>query len=347
MRVRRGHGKLTDMNGRTGTRLRWIAPVLVLALGGWDPLWRQDPDVADGNRAYADKRYEDAVAAYERAKESGVDPRALEYDLGTAKIGQAEATADEATRAATYEEAMGHLADAAESTDPSLRARAHYNRGNVLMKQKKLEDAIAAYKDSLRADPNLESARVNLELALRHRERQRQQQQQQQGQGQGQQGQGQGQPQQGQQGQGQGQGQQGQPSDPSNPQAQGQQGQGQQGEGDQPQPPQGQGGDQQQPQPSPGQQGQAPSPGDPSDQQGGGQQGQRGQQGQPGPADQQGQGTPTPQPRWPHDDTESDTPDTPRDTKLEQLEEMSRQQRRDQVRRKSGGDHRWQQEKDW
>ena len=54
----------------SGSPLRWIAPLLILPLAGWEPLWRPDPDVSAGNRAYADKRYDDALAAYmaERAK---------------------------------------------------------------------------------------------------------------------------------------------------------------------------------------------------------------------------------------------------------------------------------------
>ncbi|MBZ0235174.1 MAG: tetratricopeptide repeat protein, partial [Deltaproteobacteria bacterium] len=171
-----------------GARLRALLfAALLLPLGGWEPLWRLDPEVAAGNRAYQEKRYDDAIAAYERAREAGVDEAGLEYDLGTAKIGKADAVgdADKAKQEGLYGDAMDHLAKAAKGKNPQLRAKAHYNRGNVLMKQKKLDAAIDAYKDALRADTTMESARVNLELALRQREREQQQQQQQQG-GQGQ-----------------------------------------------------------------------------------------------------------------------------------------------------------------
>jgi tetratricopeptide (TPR) repeat protein len=293
---------------------------LLLPLGGWEPLWRLDPDVAAGNKAYQQKRYDDAIEAYERARQAGVDEAGLEYDLGTAKIGKADALgdSDKAKKEGIYGDAMDHLAKAAKGKSPQLRAKAHFNRGNVLMKQKKLETAIEAYKDALRADPMMESARVNLELALRQREREKQQQQQQQqGQGQGQQGQGQGQ--QGQQQQGGGDGQQQQQQGQGQGQQQQQQGQGQQGQGQQ--------GQQQ------GQQGQQGGQGD--------QQGQQGNQG----GSTAGQ---TPQPQWPRDDTEYDTPDTPADTKFNDLEAMSRQQRRDQVRnRRSSGTQRYDYDKDW
>jgi tetratricopeptide (TPR) repeat protein len=274
---------------------------LLVPLGGWAPLWRLDPDVVDGNRAYAQKRYDDAVKAYERARENGVDKPGLEYDMGTALAAKGD-----------LDPAIEHYVEAAKTSDTHLKAKAHFNRGNVRMKQKKLDMAIDAYKDALRADPTMESARINLELALRQREREKQQQQQQ-GQGQGQQGQqgqqGEGQQQQQQQGQGQGQGQQQQ-----------QQGQGQnQGQ-------QGQQGQQQQ------QQGQG---------QGQGQQGQQGNQGG-------SQANQTPQPNWPQDDTEYNTPDTPADQKFNELENMSRQQRRDQVRNhRSHGTSRYDYEKDW
>ncbi len=297
----------TPWQTRGMRRLRALCFVLVLIpLGGWEPLWQNDADVDAGNRAYAEGRYDDALAAYQRARDNGVDSAGLAYDEGTATMAKGDQAADAAGRDGLYDEAWKQLGKATHAKDKSLAARAHYNRGNIRMKQKKLDDAIDEYKDALRADPKLESARSNLELALRQREKQRQQQQQQgQGQGQPQQQpqQGQGQQQQPQQGQGQGQPQQ-QP-----PQGQGQ-GQPQQ------QPPQGQGQGQPQQQPPQGQ----------------GQQGQQGQQ-------PQGQGQPPrrmPQAQWPQDDTEGDTPDLPQDQKLDQLESMSRQLRRGRVR--DGGD---------
>lgn len=288
-------------------RLRALGFVLVLIpLGGWEPLWQNDADVDAGNRAYAEGRYDDALAAYQRARDNGVDSAGLAYDEGTATMAKGDQLADITARDKVLEEAWTQLGKATHAKDKSLAARAHYNRGNIRMKQKKLDEAVDAYKDALRADPTLESARQNLELALRQREKQRQQQQQQQGK---QQGQGQGQQQQPQQGQGQGQ------------QQQPQQGQGQ------PQPQQGQGQGQPQQQPQQGQgQGQPQPPGQqPPGQQPPGQQGQ-----QP-----QGQGQPPrrmPQAQWPQDDTEGDTPDLPQDQKLDQLENMSRQLRRSRVR---------------
>ena len=47
---------------------RAIFVVAVVALGGWTPFRTIDPDVEAGNRAYAEGRYNDALAAYDRAR---------------------------------------------------------------------------------------------------------------------------------------------------------------------------------------------------------------------------------------------------------------------------------------
>lgn len=299
-------GPATPWHARGMSRLRALVLALaILPLGGWKPLWRLDPDVADGNRAYQEGRFDDALAAYQRAEDSGVDASGLAYDRGTALLGKAEAAGTDG--AELFAQAFEELGKATHGKDKPVKARAHYNRGNIAMRAKQLDDAIEEYKNALRADPLMEAARSNLELALRQREKQRQQQQQQQG------GQGQGQGQQQPQGQGHGQGQ---------PQPQG--GQGNQG--------------QNQPQPNPqGQQGNQGNQGQPQPQPG--PQGQNGQGGN-GPAQRR-----MPQPQWPHDDTENDTPQTAPEAKLDQLEDMSRQQRRDQVKRQTAsGD---QPDQDW
>jgi hypothetical protein len=201
---------------------RPLAALLVLALAGWEPFRAPDPDVEAGNRAYAEGRYDDALAAYDRAARRGaVDGDGLAFDRGTAELGKAAGTKDPGEKRRLTERAIEDLKQAARARDPHIRAGANYNRGNALMEQDKLDGAIEAYKQALREDPELDDARLNLELALRRRQKQQQRQQQQQGQGQGQ-GQ-QGQQGQGQQGQGQSQGQG----------PQGQQGQGQSGGSDQ------------------------------------------------------------------------------------------------------------------
>jgi hypothetical protein len=163
---------------------RALAITLVLALGGWEPFRTRDPDVEAGNRAYAEGRYDDALAAYDRAVRRGdVDPDGLAFDRGTAELKKAESLAEPAEKQRLTERALEDLKQAARAKDSHVRGAASYNRGNALMGQDHVDDAIEAYKQALRDDPELDDARLNLELALRRR--QKQQQRQPQGQGQG------------------------------------------------------------------------------------------------------------------------------------------------------------------
>ncbi|HMG56548.1 MAG TPA: tetratricopeptide repeat protein, partial [Kofleriaceae bacterium] len=167
---------------------------LVLALAAWQPFRTADPDVEAGNRAYAEGRYDDALAAYDRAaRRGGVDGDGLAFDRGTTELKKAEATRDAGEKQRLTQRALEDLKQAGHARDPRIRGQAHYNRGNLMMGQDKLDDAIEAYKQALREQPDLDDARLNLELALRRRQKQQQQAKQ----NQGQQGQGQGQPGQG------------------------------------------------------------------------------------------------------------------------------------------------------
>lgn len=328
-------------------RARWaLAASLSLALGGWEPFRTADPDVEAGNLAYAQGRYDEALAAYDRAaRRGGVDPDGLAFDRGTAELGKADATKDPAEKRRLTERAIEDLKQAAHSKDPQIRGGANYNRGNSLMAQDKLEEAIEAYKQALRDDPELDDARVNLELALRRRQKQ-QQQRQQQGQGQGQQGQ---QGQQGGQGQGQGQGQNGsgspqsgsngqgsnQPPDGSNGQGSNQNGSS--GQGSNQNGSDGQGSNQQN-----GSNGQGSNQNG-SDGQGSNQQdgsnGQGSNQPQNGSNDQSGQpgNGQSPRGRPQHGRATPRSPKTPAEGKLDDLDNYSRRLQKDQARRRATG----------
>jgi hypothetical protein len=148
-------------------RRGWL--VLVVALAGWEPFRTPHPAVERGNRAYHEQRWDDAVAAYEAARGDEATTPTIDYDVGTALLRKAEAMPAGPARTAVEDRALAALARAGQAPDPALRSRAHYNRGNALLARDKLDDAIAAYKDALRADRGFEDARLNLEQALRRR----------------------------------------------------------------------------------------------------------------------------------------------------------------------------------
>src|SRR5262245_42942668 len=95
-----------------------VCGILVLALGGWEPFRSPADDVTAGNAACAAGRYDDAIRSYEAARSHGVDPGSLDYNIGTAKLKQAEGIADPAAKAALEDAGMKALADARRSNDP-------------------------------------------------------------------------------------------------------------------------------------------------------------------------------------------------------------------------------------
>jgi hypothetical protein len=330
---------------------RALAIMLVLALGGWEPFRTRDPDVEAGNRAYAEGRYDDALAAYGRAARRGdVDPDGLAFDRGTAELKKSESLAEPTEKQRLAERALEDLKQAARARDPHVRGAASYNRGNALMGQDHLDDAIEAYKQALRDDPELDDARLNLELALRRRQKQQQRQQQGQGQGQG-----------GQQGP---QGQQGprgggsnQPQDDQRGSGQGSDQNGSGGQGSDAQNGSGGGGSNQPPNDPNGQNGQngsnqgsdAQNGGQGSNQQPGGQSGSNdGSNGGGSSAQQSDQdrqnGQNAPPSKGPPSNgrpqrgrSTPHSPKTPTDGKLDDLDNYSRRLQKDQSRRRATG----------
>ncbi|MBE0434591.1 MAG: VWA domain-containing protein [Methylomicrobium sp.] len=75
----------------------------------------------------------------------------------------------------SYEQVLETLKD-------SHSARAHYNRGNALAQSGRLADAVTAYEEALKLDPDHEDAAFNKSLVEKELEKQQQEQQQSQGQ---------------------------------------------------------------------------------------------------------------------------------------------------------------------
>lgn len=301
--------------------------LLLVATGGWgwDVLRAPDPDVEKGNDAFEAGKYGEALDHYQAAEGRGDDPR-IQFDRGTALYKLGEAEKDPAAKAKKMEEAEQAFERAADTDDLRLKSDAYQALGNTLYQRQRFEEAVDKYRRALRANPQNDAARYNLEMALRQRQKNQQQQQQQ---GQGQQGQQQKQQQDQQQGQQPPQqgGQQGQPDQQD-------QGQGQQ-QPDKPQQGQGQGQQDQNPQQGQGQgqqQQKDPTQGNPNapKQDPGQQQGQDQQQ-----PDQGGQQGPEQQRPGGNGDDEQSEPPSDEEQKLDALEKRSRDLRKRLVRKGS------------
>jgi len=124
----------------------------------------------DGNRLYEQKRYDEALKKYTDAQASRPNAPELHYNIGNVLFRKGE-----------LDKAIEEYLRAQSSADSALSQAATFNRGNALMMHGQVQEAINAYVQALRARPEDQDAKRNLELALRllKEEQKRQQQQQQ------------------------------------------------------------------------------------------------------------------------------------------------------------------------
>jgi len=83
----------------------------------------------------------------------------VQLDAGDAKKAEAIAQDPALRGAAAYR--AGDMADATQDFSQGDDADAHYNAGNALANQQRYKEALAAYDDALRRDPNMDDAKAN------------------------------------------------------------------------------------------------------------------------------------------------------------------------------------------
>lgn len=112
--------------------------------------------IKKGNDAYKKGDYTNAINNYNKAIEQDRKNTVALFNLGNAL-----------QKANKAEESLKQYDAAAETTaDADIKSKACYNKGLSLLQQKKLVEAIDAFKESLRLKPNDEEARENLQKAL-------------------------------------------------------------------------------------------------------------------------------------------------------------------------------------
>lgn len=119
--------------------------------------------VEDGNLSFETENFDEALGSYDRALKLTKDAPAIEYNRANALIKKGE-----------MEEALNSYQKAASSGDDSLRQSAYYNMGNALYRSEKYKEAASAYKEALKADPQDEDAKTNLEMTLQKIQQQKQ-----------------------------------------------------------------------------------------------------------------------------------------------------------------------------
>ena len=108
-----------------------------------------------GNKLYDQKRYDEATANYLQALKKDPNNATGLFNLGSALYQKKQYDSSRKLMVAT--------ADAIK--DKGGKSAAHYNIGNTYMAQRKWEDAIASYKNTLRKNPQDADAKYNLSYA--------------------------------------------------------------------------------------------------------------------------------------------------------------------------------------
>ena len=127
-----------------------------------------DALIRQGNRYYNKQDFDQSLTNYEKAlKKSPGNPDA-HFNQGDALY-----------RKNDYEKAAASYDDVLQSkADENTRQSAYYNKGVAMIRQKKLEESIDAWKNALRLNPADSEARENLVRALLEKKKQEKQDQQ-------------------------------------------------------------------------------------------------------------------------------------------------------------------------
>lgn len=123
--------------------------------------------IREGYKAYMEENYRDAEIGFRKAEEANRDSYIARYNTSAALYQQQQ-----------LEESGRRFAELMEETsDPSEQAKLLHNMGNVLVEGEQYNEAVEAYKRSLKLNPADEDTRYNLAYALEKLREQEQQEQ--------------------------------------------------------------------------------------------------------------------------------------------------------------------------
>lgn len=127
----------------------------------------QEGEVMKGNRYYKEGNYDKAEEAYQKAL-SKKENLIARYNLGNTLY-----------KKESIDDAVKSFDGVISATDdPELKTKALYNKGVLLHKGNRLTEAIDAYKQALRLNPDDDEVRKNLQLALQQKKQQEPKQEQ-------------------------------------------------------------------------------------------------------------------------------------------------------------------------
>jgi tetratricopeptide (TPR) repeat protein len=122
--------------------------------------------IHEGNKQYENKKFNEAEKEYSKALNKNKDSYKGAFNLGDAYYQQGKYE-----QAAEQFQLLTHRA-----TSKDTLSKAFHNLGNALLKSKKYEEGVNAYKNALKNNPTDEETRYNLAYAQQMLKQQQQQQ---------------------------------------------------------------------------------------------------------------------------------------------------------------------------
>lgn len=154
-------------SGVSGIPARAMLVLLVLGMASLSAAAQTgNAQIRSGNRYYKKKQIDQSLRQYQSAVQQAPDNPTANYNLGNAQF--RKNNFDEAAR--SYDASVAH------SQDKAMQEKGYYNKGVAMIKQKKLQESIDAWKKALKLDALDGDARENLEKALMQLKQQQQQQ---------------------------------------------------------------------------------------------------------------------------------------------------------------------------
>jgi Ca-activated chloride channel family protein len=158
---------ISEKKKKEGTKMNkpakkaMVAAMLLMTVTAFSQ--KENDIIRKGNEAYKKQQFDVASKDYAEALKQNNNNATANFNLGNTwfKAGKYD------TAAQQYDA----LANAPHS-DKSIAAKSYYNKGVSLVKDKKLKEAIDAFKQSLKVDPSDEDSRQNLQKALKELQKQ-------------------------------------------------------------------------------------------------------------------------------------------------------------------------------
>jgi Ca-activated chloride channel homolog len=156
--------KKSVVGSRQSAAFMFVAVILILA-----PFCARAASLAsknkEGNRRFAQGRYEDAEKAYLEAQAKNPGKPEVLYNLGNSLIKQKK-----------YAQGIQSLRQSVDKGDKETRKNSWYNTGNALYAMGNYKESAEAFIQALKLDATDSDTKHNLELALMKLKQQQQQQ---------------------------------------------------------------------------------------------------------------------------------------------------------------------------